>query len=272
MQVLLLPNGAPGGTSNWDVNSGTLLPENNALNVSIGAGAVVTEKFTVRGSCLISDGDYQFLQSTGGGIILGYNDGGNQLTELTINSGIIDLRTTDFLNGSTAGIDLRPFLSRFQMYGNDNFTNNNYMLRGQGTGLGLTGTFTNNTSGTVSFFSAGDGISQLSVVNGAAESVLTNTINGVSIGVDDGITQSKGFFCQLTSPGIGIASGGTGGAYTHTFGIGAGAGGEFFWNGLQYFDDQAAAILGGAVAGDVYQTTGAGAAPLNVAGIVMIVQ
>lgn len=39
-----------------------------------------------------------------------------------------------------------------------------------------------------------------------------------------------------------------------------------------YFDDDAAAGAAGLVAGDMYQTTGAGAAPLNVAGIVMVKQ
>jgi hypothetical protein len=38
------------------------------------------------------------------------------------------------------------------------------------------------------------------------------------------------------------------------------------------YDDQAAALAGGLVAGDIYQTTGAGAAPLNAAGILMVVQ
>ncbi len=38
------------------------------------------------------------------------------------------------------------------------------------------------------------------------------------------------------------------------------------------FNDDAAAGLGGLVAGDIYQTTGLGAAPLNAAGIVMIKQ
>jgi len=38
------------------------------------------------------------------------------------------------------------------------------------------------------------------------------------------------------------------------------------------YDDNAAAIAGGLAAGDIYQTTGAGAAPLNAAGILMVVQ
>ena len=38
------------------------------------------------------------------------------------------------------------------------------------------------------------------------------------------------------------------------------------------YNDNAAAIVGGLAAGQLYQTTGAGAAPLNAAGIVMIVQ
>ena len=42
--------------------------------------------------------------------------------------------------------------------------------------------------------------------------------------------------------------------------------------GSNAYDDNAAALLGGLSAGQLYQTTGAGAAPLNVAGIVMIVQ
>ena len=41
---------------------------------------------------------------------------------------------------------------------------------------------------------------------------------------------------------------------------------------LTAYDDNAAALLGGLSAGQLYQTTGAGAAPLNAAGIVMIVQ
>lgn len=42
--------------------------------------------------------------------------------------------------------------------------------------------------------------------------------------------------------------------------------------GLQAFDDDAAAGVGGLNTGDIYQTTGSGAAPLNAAGIVMIKQ
>lgn len=38
------------------------------------------------------------------------------------------------------------------------------------------------------------------------------------------------------------------------------------------YDDNAAAVAGGLAAGKLFQTTGAGANPLNVAGIVMIVQ
>ena len=38
------------------------------------------------------------------------------------------------------------------------------------------------------------------------------------------------------------------------------------------YNDNAAAIAGGLSAGQLYQTTGAGAAPLNAAGIIMIVQ
>ena len=38
------------------------------------------------------------------------------------------------------------------------------------------------------------------------------------------------------------------------------------------YNDNAAAIVGGLTAGQLYQTTGAGAPPLNAAGIIMIVQ
>jgi hypothetical protein len=38
------------------------------------------------------------------------------------------------------------------------------------------------------------------------------------------------------------------------------------------YDDNAAAVAGGLAAGQLFQTTGAAANPLNVAGIVMIVQ
>tara|TARA_R100000781_G_C4005643_1_gene101836 strand:+ start:108 stop:377 length:270 start_codon:yes stop_codon:yes gene_type:complete len=41
---------------------------------------------------------------------------------------------------------------------------------------------------------------------------------------------------------------------------------------LDKYDDNADAIAGGLSAGQQYQTSGLGAAPLNVAGIVMIVQ
>lgn len=41
---------------------------------------------------------------------------------------------------------------------------------------------------------------------------------------------------------------------------------------LPAYDDDAAATGGGLVAGNVYQTTGSGAAPLNIAGLVKIVQ
>jgi|TARA_R100000781_G_scaffold1086_1_gene1763 hypothetical protein len=42
--------------------------------------------------------------------------------------------------------------------------------------------------------------------------------------------------------------------------------------GKPKYDDNAAALAGGLAAGDIYQTTGAGAAPLNAAGILMVVQ
>jgi hypothetical protein len=38
------------------------------------------------------------------------------------------------------------------------------------------------------------------------------------------------------------------------------------------YADDAAAGVGGLILGEIYQTTGAGAAPLNVAGIVMVKQ
>lgn len=41
---------------------------------------------------------------------------------------------------------------------------------------------------------------------------------------------------------------------------------------LPAFDDDTAAGIGGLVLGDIYQTTGNGANPLNVAGIVMVKQ
>ena len=41
---------------------------------------------------------------------------------------------------------------------------------------------------------------------------------------------------------------------------------------LSQYDDNAAAVAAGLGAGQQYQTSGLGAAPLNVAGIVMIVQ
>ena len=43
-------------------------------------------------------------------------------------------------------------------------------------------------------------------------------------------------------------------------------------NNVPAFDDDGAAATGGLTVGDVYQTTGGGAAPLNVAGILMIKQ
>jgi len=43
-------------------------------------------------------------------------------------------------------------------------------------------------------------------------------------------------------------------------------------NGLPSYDDDAAAGVAGLAAGKLFQTTGAGAAPLNAAGIVMIKQ
>ena len=45
-----------------------------------------------------------------------------------------------------------------------------------------------------------------------------------------------------------------------------------YFKSLPSFDDDAAAATGGLVAGDFFQTTGAGAAPLDAAGIVMIKQ
>lgn len=41
---------------------------------------------------------------------------------------------------------------------------------------------------------------------------------------------------------------------------------------LAAFDDDAAAGVGGLSAGDMYQTTGSGAAPLNAAGILLVKQ
>jgi len=45
-----------------------------------------------------------------------------------------------------------------------------------------------------------------------------------------------------------------------------------FLKTIPAYDDDAAAATAGLVAGDVYQTTGGGASPLDVAGIVMIKQ
>jgi len=44
------------------------------------------------------------------------------------------------------------------------------------------------------------------------------------------------------------------------------------FSNLPQYQDNAAAVAGGLGAGQLYQTNGLGAAPLNVAGIVMIVQ
>ncbi|MBN88402.1 hypothetical protein CMO95_02280 [Candidatus Woesearchaeota archaeon] len=44
------------------------------------------------------------------------------------------------------------------------------------------------------------------------------------------------------------------------------------FSGLPKYQDNAAALAGGLAVGQQYQTNGLGAAPLNVAGIVMIVQ
>ena len=49
------------------------------------------------------------------------------------------------------------------------------------------------------------------------------------------------------------------------------ANGDMIFSNLPAFANQAAAVAGGKVTGDVYRTNGAGAAPLNVAGIVMVV-
>jgi len=50
------------------------------------------------------------------------------------------------------------------------------------------------------------------------------------------------------------------------------AGGMTFSNSLPAFADDAAAAVGGLAAGQIYQTDGSGAAPLNAAGILMIKQ
>lgn len=47
--------------------------------------------------------------------------------------------------------------------------------------------------------------------------------------------------------------------------------GDMIFSNLPAFANQAGAVAGGKVPGDVYRTNGAGAAPLNVAGIVMVV-
>ncbi len=44
------------------------------------------------------------------------------------------------------------------------------------------------------------------------------------------------------------------------------------FSSLPKYDDNAAAVAAGLGTGQIYQTTGLGAAPLNAAGIVMIVQ
>lgn len=44
------------------------------------------------------------------------------------------------------------------------------------------------------------------------------------------------------------------------------------FNSLSAYADDAAAGVGGKITGEFYQTSGAGAAPLNVAGIVMVKQ
>lgn len=88
------------------------------------------------------------------------------------------------------------------------------------------------------------------------QEVLSNTISGI------GFVSTKNFSTNTKSSSV------TDGVNTHTleqnqFGL---------KTTLRQFADDAAAGLGGLIAGEIYQTDGTGAAPLNVAGIVMIKQ
>ena len=107
----------------------------------------------------------------------------------------------------------------------------------------------------------------------------TDAVGSVLIG------QQAGQLATNTAPSIAIGALATPGAYNNSIAIGTAATStrdnqfllpssitSFKLAGMQAFDDDADAGTGGLVAGELYQTTGAGAAPLNVAGIIMIKQ
>jgi hypothetical protein len=134
----------------------------------------------------------------------------------------------------------------------------------------------------------------------SALAAVTSGVNNIGIGQSAGqsITTGQSNICIGTSADVSdatgnnaIAIGATSGAAPDAIAIGNGASAttgqfaigdnitEFKALGvtkitapLAAFDDDAAAGLGGLTTGQWYQSTGSGAAPLNVAGIVLIKQ
>lgn len=110
-------------------------------------------------------------------------------------------------------------------------------------------------------------------------SFLDITTPLITIQNDDGGNYQNNILIQDDDNGIRIRANGIGVGATSTISLSTtggvsqiGLGADFIDITLQAFADDAAAGVGGLTLGNMYQTDGTGAAPLNVAGIVMIKQ
>lgn len=120
----------------------------------------------------------------------------------------------------------------------------------------LGGTLTSNatiTTGAFDFETIGSGSNSFRTINGDLDTIINTTPNSVVLSSTDNSTVD---FSSITVTTIGTVYI----AVSNAINI----------DGLASYDDEADAIAGGLSAGDMYQTTGLGAAPLDVAGILMI--
>ena len=93
--------------------------------------------------------------------------------------------------------------------------------------------------------------------------------------IENGAPETKSYFDNISVLGLGTSNPNTN-VKLHVSGdtlvSGSFTASTMTLNNVPAFDDDGAAATGGLTVGDVYQTTGGGAAPLNVAGILMIKQ
>lgn len=215
-------------------------------------------------------GDYQGNQNNiaiqSNQIVSTVGDGTNTATE-TITNTSIDLNITD--GSEQHSITINSATNRITLFTNDGSSPNyqsELRVSTEGGGASINIGSQNITSGQIATHNLTE-VSIISTVNNGAggESLVEVSDNYISVARQDGTgTQST-----TTTYASEVLIQSTNGVDTSSISVQP----TFIaLTGLQSFDDDAAAGTGGLTTGMIYQTTGNGANPLDVAGILMIKQ